>query len=271
MLVEERVINLEQALAHYLRVQERELAIIRASVTEIRASNARTDLRLLELQEQAERDRQQAAKERQQDREEAEKHRQQAEKDRQQDREEAEKHRQQAEKDRQQDREEAEKHRQQAEKDRQQAEKDRKDFNKRLAELSDSMGTLIEDMVAPCAFQLARAIFATEEAETCAIRVKRKHPARRGEMMELDLLAVGPTKLLLIEVKRRMDTEKAAQLHLKAASIPEYFPEYANREVLCAVASVYLDPSVVVFLNHERLHGIAMGEDTMQVVNLGQF
>jgi hypothetical protein len=42
-----------------------------------------------------------------------------------------------------------------AEKDREQAEKDRKDFNKRMAELSDSMGTLIEDMVAPCGFQLS--------------------------------------------------------------------------------------------------------------------
>lgn len=45
-----------------------------------------------------------------------------------------------------------------AEKERAAAERDRKDFNKRLAELSDSMGTLLEDMVAPCAFQLARAI-----------------------------------------------------------------------------------------------------------------
>src|SRR6266508_657267 len=73
-----------------------------------------------------------------------------------------------------------------AEKERAALEKDRKDFNKRLAELSDSMGTLVEDLVAPCGFQLARAIFATEEAGTCAIRIKRKHPARRGEMMELD-------------------------------------------------------------------------------------
>ncbi len=135
----------------------------------------------------------------------------------------------------------------------------------------DSVGTLIEDMVAPCGFQLARAIFGTEDADTCAIRIKRKHPVRRGEMMEIDLLAVGPTKLVVIEAKRRIDTEKAAQLRLKAALVTEYFPEYANRQVICAVASVYLDPSVIAFLNREKLYGIAMGDETMQVVNLGRF
>ena len=57
----------------------------------------------------------------------------------------------------------------------------------------------------------------------------------------------------------------------KVASFPQYFPEYAGRQVLCAVASVYLDPSVIAFLNREKLYGIAMGDDTMEVVNLGQF
>lgn len=154
---------------------------------------------------------------------------------------------------------------------RQQAEKDRKDFNKRLAEISDSMGTLIEDMVAPCGFQLAKAIFRGEEADTCAIRVKRIHPSRRGDLMELDLLAVSASKVLIIEVKRKMDAEKAAQMHAKAAAFPEYFPEYGDRSVLCAVASVYLDSSVVAFLNRERIYGVAMGDETMEVVNLGQF
>src|SRR5206468_4588836 len=136
----------------------------------IRASNDRTDRQLLEMQQQAEKDRQQA-----------------------------------------------EKDRQRAEKDRQQAEKDRKDFNKRMAEISDSMGTLIEDMVAPCGFQLARAIFSSEEAETCAIRVKRKLPNAPGEMMEIDLLAVSSSKVLIVEVKRRMDAAKALEYRQKVA------------------------------------------------------
>jgi hypothetical protein len=90
-------------------------------------------------------------------------------------------------------------------------------------------------------------------------------------LIELDLLAVGPTQVLVVEAKRRMNAEKATQLHAKAASLPEFLPDLANRQVHCAVASPYLDPSVVAFLSRERIYGIAMGEETMEVVNLGQF
>jgi hypothetical protein len=147
----------------------------------------------------------------------------------------------------------------------------KRELDKKWAELADSMGTLIEDLVAPCGFQLARAIFRTEEAETCAIRIKRKHPQRPGESIELDLLAIGPTQALVVEAKRRMNAEKAEQLRAKVSSLAGFFPDYANRRVHCAVASPYLDPSVVTFLTRERIYGIAMGEETMEVVNLDRF
>jgi Holliday junction resolvase len=217
MITEERVVDLEAALARFMEQTSVILAAIHEDIAEIRASNARTDRLLLEIQQRADRDRQQA------------------------------------------------------DKDRQQAEKDRKDFNKRLAELSDSMGTLIEDMVAPCGFQLAHAIFGTEEAETCAIRIRRKHPVRRGESVELDLVAVGPTKLLAIEVKRRPNAEKIAEYRERLARVPEFFPEWSTKTIIAAVASVYWEASTIAFLNRQKIYGIAVGDDVMEVVNLGQF
>ena len=231
MVTEDRVINLEATLARFIEHTDLMIAAIHEDVAEMRAGHARTDRQLLEMQQQAEKDRQQANKDRQQ----------------------------------------ADKDRQRADKDREQAEKDRKDFNKRLAEVSDSMGMLIEDMVAPCGFQLARTVFGSEEAQTCAIRIKRKHPARTGEVMELDLLAIGPAKLLVVEVKRRIDAAKVAEYRDKLKRLPEFFPELADKTVCAAVASVYLEPSVVAFLNREKVYGIAMGDEVMEVVNLGQF
>src|SRR5947209_12059600 len=139
MVTEERVINLEATLARFIEQTNMFIAANHEEVAEIRASNARTDRQLLEMQQQAERDRQES-------------------------------------------------------------EKERKQFRKQFADISDSMGTLIEDMVAPCGFQLAKAIFATEEAQNCAIRLRCKHPSQSGESMELDMLAVGPTKVLVVEV-----------------------------------------------------------------------
>ena len=257
MIIGERVTALEETLIRFMEQSSLVVAAIREDVAEIRASNARTDRLLLKMQQQADHDRQQAEKVRQQDRE-------QAEKTRQQDRE-------QAEKVRQQDREQAEKDRQQAEKHREQAERERKDFNKRLAELSESMGTLIEDMVSPGGFRLASAIFGGEEASECAIRVRRKHPTIKGEMMELDMYAVSATKIVVFEVKRRLDAAKVVELRQKLRRVPEFFPEFAGKTICPAVATVYIDSSVIAFLDRERIYGIAMGDDVMEVVNLGHF
>lgn len=238
MLTEERVDRLETALARFMEESARILAAIHEDIAEIRASNARTDRQLLEMQRQAEKDRQRA--------------------DRQFDL---------ADKDRQLLRE----MQQRADQRFEQAERDRKDFNKRLAAISDSMGRLIEDMVAPCGFNLARAIFRTEEALSCALRLRRKHPTAPGRSLEYDLMAVGPTKVLVVEAKWTVAPGKAREFQEQMTQFAEFYPEHADKTLCPAVASVYLEPSVIAFLNRERIYGIALGDELMEVVNLGQF
>ncbi len=277
--------DLEQAMTVFVEQTNLAIAEIRSSIVEIRSSNRRTDERLLELQRQADEDRKRADA----DRKRADEDRKRADQDRRQweaefgvFREQADADRKRTDQDRQRWEAEFRMFREQADADRKRADEDRKradsewkqerrDFNKRLAELSDSMGTLIEDMVAPCGFQLANAVFGTEEARTCGIRIEQKHPTIKGEMMELDLLAVGPTKVLVVEVKRKMDAARAAEYKRKLRCLPEFFPELAGKTVCAGVASVYLAPSVVKFLNRQKLYGIAMGDEVMEVVNLGQF
>jgi hypothetical protein len=283
----ERVDRLESVFASFMERTEAALADIRASTAEIRAStaeirasNLRTDALLLEMQRQADKDRQQAEKSRQEaekGRQEADKDRQQADKDRQQaekDRQQAEKDRQQAEKDRERadkDREQAEKDRQRADKDREQAEKDRKDFNKRLAELSDSMGTLVEDMVAPNARRIASEIFPADPVLRLAQRVRQVHPSDSGRMMEIDLLVAGREHLMVVEAKRRLNADKIREFVEKVAEIPEFMPEYAGHKLVPVVASVTIEPSVITFLNRQQVYGVAMGDETMELVNLGGF
>ncbi len=165
----------------------------------------------------------------------------------------------------------AEKDRQQAEKDRQQAEKDRKDFNKRLAELSDSMGTLVEDMVAPNARHIALQIFPSDPVVRLAQRVRQVHRTDPGRMIEIDLLAAGQRHLMVVEAKRRLNSDKIREFVEKVNSIPEFMPEYAGHVLVPVVASVTIEPSVITFLNRQKVYGVAMGDETMELVNLGQF
>ncbi len=133
MITEERVINLEATLARFMDQTSNILAAIHEDIAEIRVSNARTDRQLLEMQQQADKVREEWSKHFDEQNERAHKAHQEWN---------------------------------------ERFEKERKESNKRWAEISDSMGTLIEDMVAPCGFQLAKAIFADQEAQTCAIRLK---------------------------------------------------------------------------------------------------
>jgi DNA-directed RNA polymerase subunit F len=161
--------------------------------------------------------------------------------------------------------------RQQTEKVRQQAEKDRKDFNRHWAELSDSRGTLVEDMVAPNARRIASEIFPADPVIRLAQRVRQTHPADHGRMIEIDLLAAGRQHLMVVEAKRRLDPEKIREFVEKVSSIPEYMPEYSGHKLVPVVASVTIDPSVITFLDRQKVYGVAMSDETMQLVNLGQF
>jgi hypothetical protein len=194
------------------------------AIAEIRASNARTDLLLLNMQQQAEKDRQQA-----------------------------------------------EKDRQQAEKERQQAEKERKDFNHRLARVSDSMGTLIEDMVAPNISRIAGQLFGDDPVVTMAQRVKRRHPGDPGRNMEIDLLVSGKTHVLVAEAKTRVSAEKISAFVERLREFPEFFPEYAGCTLMPLLASVSIDPSAVAYLNRQKGYGLAFADETMELVNPGQF
>ena len=133
------------------------------------------------------------------------------------------------------------------------------------------MGTLIEDMVAPNVRRIAAEIFPSDPVVLVMQRLRRAHPADRGRMIEIDLLAAGQSHLMVVEAKWRLNAEKVREFVEKVHSIPEYFVEYSQHVLVPVVASVSIEPSVITFLNRQKVYGIAMGDETMELVNLGQF
>ena len=256
-VVSERVDRLEEALAKFMEQTSVILAANHEDIAEIRASNARTDRQLLEMQRQAEKERAQAGAERERERE-------RAEKERQHDQEQAETHRQQA----QRNREEAEAKWQS---DFERAEKERKEFNRQLAGISDRLGNLIEDMVAPNAPRIARALFKDDDVQASAVRVRRRHPSDPGRNIEIDLLVVGRRHLLVCEAKSSVTAEKAAAFLEKARSIPEFFPEFSGFAVLPMIASVAIESSLVACLSRLHIYAMGFGDETMKILNEGAF
>ena len=237
--VVERVDRLEETLNRFI---EQTNAAIISSREDIAASNARTDRLFLEMRLEAERGRAQADK----DREQANKEIKEVELRWQQ----------------------AELSRQQEEKKRQeQADKERKEFNRQLAGISDRLGSLIEDMVAPNAPRIARQLFKGDDVLTSSIRVRRRHPSDSGQTIELDLLVVGGRHVLVGEAKSKVTVEKVLAFLEKARSVPEFFPEFREFTVLPMIASVNIEPSLVVHLSRLGVYALGFGDETMEILN----
>ena len=213
----ERVDRLDEALSKFMEQTSMMIASNHEDIAEVRASNAQTDPQLLEMQQQADKDREQI------------------------------------------------------EKDRQRGEKERKEFNRQLAGISDRLGSLIEDMVAPNAPRIARTLFNGDEVLTSSIRVKRRHPSDPGLNIELDLLVVGHRHLLVGEAKSKVTVEKAVAFLDKMRSIPEYFPEFSGFTVLPLIASVGIESSLVAHLSRLHIYALAFGDETMEILNEGAF
>ena len=133
------------------------------------------------------------------------------------------------------------------------------------------MGTLVEDMVAPSAGTIAAALFEDDPVITTAQRVRRKHPVHKGWNFEIDLLVAGERNVLMVEAKRKVTPEKIAEFLERVREMKGFFPEYAQHRWIAAVASVSLDASVIGYLDHQKVYGIALGDETFQLVNRGHF
>ena len=238
----ERVDRLDEALSKFMEQTSMLMASNHEDIAEILASNARTDRQLLEMQQQAAMDREQAEKDRQQ-----------------------------AEKVHQEWNKHFDDQNERYEKEYQRREKERKEFNRQLAGISDRLGSLIEDMVAPNAPRIARTLFEGDEVLTSAIRVKRRHPPDPGLNIELDLLVVGSRHLLVGEAKSKVTVEKAMAFLEKMRSIPEYFPEFSGFTVLPLIASVGIESSLVAHLSRLHIYALAFGDETMEILNEGAF
>jgi len=136
-------------------------------------------------------------------------------------------------------------------------------------ELSRRLGTLAEDLVAPGVGRILRTVIGAEEDEiTCtAVGVVRRSPRRPGQTMELDVVAECRDVVLMNEAKSRLRPEHVAVFVERLGQAREFFPEYAQRRILGAIASLYVDESVVRLGERHGLIVLGFGEDLMDVLN----
>jgi hypothetical protein len=141
------------------------------------------------------------------------------------------------------------------------------EMRREWGELANRMGTMVEDLVAPSLPRILRTVAgcAADDIES-AIRVRRRS-TKTGQRREFDAAATCGDILFINETKTTLTPEAIKAFAERLPGVREYFPEHAQKAVVGAVASLYVDPSLVTYGERLGLIVLGFGEDVMDVLN----
>lgn len=150
-------------------------------------------------------------------------------------------------------------------------ERELKAARQRDAELSDKMGTLAEDMVAPSIPRiLVEAVGCTEIPRMAGVRMRKK--TGDGRSKEYDVVAVCADFILVNETKSRLRptdiTEFADHLNQE---VHDFWPEYAGKTIIGSLAALYVDASLITFGEKHGLIILGVQDGLMTILNQSGF
>ena len=150
----------------------------------------------------------------------------------------------------------------------------KKDLDQKWGDLSNKMGTLAEDVVAPSLPRIARQLAGRpddEPLEFFAVRAKPRHATDAARAHEFDVVAVCGDYLLLNETKTRLIPRDVDDLVQTLSEARAFFPVYAHKKIIGALASLYVDQSLVSYGEKAGLLILGMGGNLVGVLNTPGF
>ena len=157
------------------------------------------------------------------------------------------------------------------ENDIQESRKDRKEMNKKWSDLALKMGTFAEDIVLPNIPRIAREYFNCGPIEAVYPRADITSKLDKSKVKEFDCLVICSDKIIVNETKTTPRNNYILEFReFLDNEIWEFLPEYKDREVIPIFSSLNIPENMVKFLTKNRIYGLAMGEDTMELLNFDQ-
>ena len=153
------------------------------------------------------------------------------------------------------------------EKYREESRAEQRKLNQRLGEISDKMGTIVEDIIYPAARPLISRYFNVEIDDVdISSNIDRKN--RNKEREEFDIIASTDDNVFLIEVKSTMRDMYIAKFKDKIKRFPDFFPEYSSKTLIPVIASLSMKPNTVNQLTRNKIYAMAYREwDYMDMLN----
>ncbi len=149
------------------------------------------------------------------------------------------------------------------------SDREAKRMSQQWGALSNKMGTMAEDLVAPSIPRILQETVGCPEGrlDFVGIRMRSRSTIDPARTRELDVMAACGNYLLVNETKSSLDAGDIQQFVDVLPTVPEYFPQYANHQIIGAIASLYVPEDVVRYGERQGLIVLGWGDWSMDVLN----
>ncbi len=137
-----------------------------------------------------------------------------------------------------------------------------RETSKRVGTLSNRLGEFVEEMVRPGVEKLfqERGIDVSMTARDVSY-----HDGKDG--IEVDLLVRNGTDVVLIECKSKLSEEHVGDHLERLSKFRKYFPEYADKRVMGAVAAMVIPESIERYACKKGLFVLAQSGEVITILN----
>lgn len=140
-------------------------------------------------------------------------------------------------------------------------------MNKKWGELSNKMGTMVEDMVAPNIPTIIGKYFGDSDLSFFGIRIKTLRDEERGTNREFDVIAVSKKNFYVVEVKSNPKPEDVKKFIEMLPDLGKYFPDSGGKKIIPVFSGLYIREDLLRHLTRNRIYAMGFGEDTMNLLN----
>ena len=143
-----------------------------------------------------------------------------------------------------------------------------RDMNRQWGEISNKLGTMVEDLVSP---SLPRIIEAKLRETVLDLMPRRKRRLADGRVREFDAVAVTANLVCLNSTKATLRSADVDRFVEDIAAFREFFPEYDVLPLVGILASLAVDGSVLNYAEKQGYLVLAVGDELMEIKNRSDF
>lgn len=146
-------------------------------------------------------------------------------------------------------------------------EKWKKEWTRKWGEISNRLGTIIEDFVIPNIKALTEQIFG-KQPKTVWARISR---TINGETAEFDVVVeVDENYILLNETKSKLSQRDVKEMKDRIKEFRRFFPEFRDRKIVPILTSLWVDRRVINFATKNNVYVAGLKGEEMSVLNLSE-